>query len=246
MLFRVILTVYCCRVSYDSSLSSAGDWVASSLLDTLQSSPSSKLLETAVQCVSKWATSSYLKDQALSDLYPLLLHHLVHAPDSAPVVAACLEDWFFENAGFFSASRLQPLLDLFSGSWFSSVLQSARQENDADETALAYIKLFLCVFEYSTDTLTQDLTSPKSVALLQNMLAIQSFPGYYPSDEQVSNLALNSWEYVQEALAENGLIGTDKPESRLGVEIFQAVVQALRTKVEWADDAELSTWNKGA
>lgn len=220
--------------------------MAASLIDTLKSSPPPKLLDIAVRCCSKWGTSSYLKDASLADLFPALLHHLIHSPDAAPVVGACLEEWFLEAAAFFTPTRVAPLLDLFTGPWFRAVLDAAQQEEEgADENVTAYVKLFICLFESSADSAVQNLTSELTVNLLQNLLSIQSFPGQYPSDEQVSHLALNSWEFLQEALAENGHVGSRSPESKLGNDIFHAAVQALRSKVSWPEDADANFWSKG-
>lgn len=103
----------------------------------------------------------------------------------------------------------------------------------------------MCIVEYSADDTVRDLTSTTSVALLQNLLAIQSFPGHYPTDETVSSLSMPLWEYLQESLAMEGSINTDKPESKLAHDIFTAVVAAIRQKIEWPSEKELSTWPKG-
>jgi hypothetical protein len=97
--------------------------------------------------------------------------------------------------------------------------------------------------------IVEELQSSRSIILLQRLLMLTCFPGYHASDEQVSDLGLPIWAYVQEEVSDNGIVATESgfgdPRWTTVREVFEALVGGLRVKVEYPPDAEYQAWPKG-
>lgn len=121
---------------------------------------------------------------------------------------------------------------------------------DVDETTLALIKLFVAVFEHSYTSIVASLSFPRSLTLLQHLLLITCFPGYFGQDESVSDLALPIWTYLSEEILDNGIIASESglgdPRWSTAKYAFEVLVTGLRRKVERPPDPVYSGWPKGS
>lgn len=211
-----------------------------------------------------------------SNLYPLVLQTL---PNEATCVNACAcTEEFLLDMQFATENRVSPLLDfcasdeigqifdnaqqgrlgenLFLSSIRNSVagadcvlLPSASTEQDVDDIAQAFFKLLIAVFEHSYTAVIASLTSPRSITLLQRLLLITLFPGYHGQDETVSTLGLPIWSYLQEEIADNGIVasqsGFGDPRWTTVKDVFEALVTGLRGKIQFPPDDEYRSWPKG-
>lgn len=115
--------------------------------------------------------------------------------------------------------------------------------------ALALFKLLIAVFEHSYTTIVGQLSTPRSIALLQRLLLITCFPGHHDLDEQVSDMGLPIWSYLQEEIADNGVVATSSghgdPRWPIVKEVFDALVSGLKVKVTFPEDREFQSWPAG-
>ena len=122
-------------------------------------------------------------------------------------------------------------------------------EADVDDLSQALFKLLVAVFEHSYTTIVATVTSPRSIALLHRLHLLTSFPGYFASDETISDLALPIWSYLQEEISDNGIVasksGYGDPRWPVIEEVFNAVVTGLRQKIEFAPPAVHAATPKG-
>jgi hypothetical protein len=195
------------------------------------------MLVSAMKCCQGWVSAGQIPPTDLEKLYPLLCHHLVNSVSEAvtPAVAGCLEEWILNASEFFTRTRLDPLLDLLAGPWATHRINEARSTELVSDEALAVIKLLITLVEYACDTIVDDLASPRSMAILNNLLLVASFPGQYAIDEEISDQAFTTWGLIQEAMADEGCIGNDpeNPKQVVGKQMFFALVEALKVKVVW-------------
>lgn len=118
-----------------------------------------------------------------------------------------------------------------------------------DNIPLALFKLLVAAFEHSYAQVVTDLQSPRTITLLQRLLLLSCWPGHFASDEQISDIALPIWSYVQEEISDNGIIATESgfgdPRWAVVKDVFEALVQGLRAKVEYPADTDFAIWPTG-
>lgn len=114
---------------------------------------------------------------------------------------------------------------------------------------MALFKLLVAAFEHSYTLIIEELQTQRTITLLQRLLLLTCFSGYHSSDEQVSDLGLPIWAYVQEEVSDNGIVATQSgfgdPRWSTVKDVFEALVLGLKTKVQYPTDDEFSTWPKG-
>lgn len=184
------------------------------------------------------------------------------------MACACTEDILLDSQ-FATETRVDPLLDFCASTEVGKMYANAEQgeprhirirespiqliqehtEQDVDEVTLALFKLTIAIFEHSYTKLIEQLTAPRSITLLQRLLLITCFPGYFAQDESVSDLGLPIWAYIQEEIADNGIIATESgfgdPRWPTVKDVFEALCTGLLRKVEYPPESEYSSWPKG-
>lgn len=85
--------------------------------------------------------------------------------------------------------------------------------------------------------------------MLQRLLLVTCFPGYHGIDEHISDIALPIWAYLQEEIADNGVVATQSglgdPRWPIVKEVFDALVTGLKTKMTFPEDGEYNSWPEG-
>lgn len=118
-----------------------------------------------------------------------------------------------------------------------------------DEISLALFKLLVALLEHSYTQVIANLTSPQSIILLQRLHMLTCFPGYYGQDENISDLGLPIWAYLQEEITDNGIVATQSgfgdPRWATVKEVFDTLVEGLCRKATLPSRAEFITWPKG-
>lgn len=108
----------------------------------------------------------------------------------------------------------------------------------------------MAVFEHSYTLIVTQLLTERSISLLQRLLLVTCFPGYNTLDESVSDLGLPIWAYLQEEIADNGIVATKSglgdPRWPVVKEVFDALVRGLRTKLTLPSSEDFTKWPKGS
>lgn len=149
------------------------------------------------------------------------------------------------SSGFaMRGSRSEVLLDWFAGPELGAVLENAVSTGEVEDAVLALVKLFVSLTETCMQVLAGTLTSQRTLTLLQRLLQLTTFPGYFGVDEHVSALPLPLWTLLQEELLDSGELEDSHDNgpldaAKVGVEIFSAVAEGLKNKARWPTEAEL-------
>lgn len=165
---------------------------------------------------------------------------LAASPSTSVAASSTLED-VIGRSKFMTPSRTSALCDVLASDWSAQWLSQAATSADVDEHVLGLVKLLAATIDQAATDLAAQLGSARSSALLERLIAITSFPGYYAMDEEVSELALPAWTTLYEALVDEG-----RAESVEAKTIFAAVANALRVKGRLPADEELRTWPRGS
>jgi len=165
---------------------------------------------------------------------------LAAAPLTSVAASSALED-VIGRARFMTPRRTSALCDALAADWTAQWLAQAVAAHDVDEHILALVKLLAAAVDQAASVLVEQLGSTRSSALLERLLTITSFPGFFAVDEEISELALPAWTSLYEAMVDEG-----RSESAEAKAIFGAVANALRTKALLPMDEELRTWPRGA
>lgn len=75
-----------------------------------------------------------------------------------------------------------------------------------EETGKPLAKLFTTFIETFTDYVSVQLARYDIKCLMEMVLQLTGFHGYYPVDQEISEIPLNVWYVLQETLYDNGVI----------------------------------------
>ncbi|KAK9900916.1 ARM repeat-containing protein [Cystobasidium minutum MCA 4210] len=236
------------RVQYDQVVSDVAPNVTEMISSSL-SSPETKEpaeLNAALKCLQSWISKRDINRNLLENVYPLVLRLL---PNESTCVnaSACVEDILLDGP-FATEKRVSPLLDFCASPEVGQIYERAKEEQDVDEVTLALFKLLVAIFEHSYTVIIAELSTPRSIALLQRLLLLTCFPGYHDADEQISDIGLPIWAYLQEEIADNGVVATQSglgdPRWPIVKDVFDALSNGLRGKVAFPEDREYDSWPK--
>ncbi|KAI8452424.1 armadillo-type protein [Phakopsora pachyrhizi] len=264
------------RVQYDNSIRDGGSLIIRTLVDSLQSSSLSTRV-ASLSCAQAWLSSSHLNVDGPLTLWPILLDLFfnskfflayidpegeIELPSEEESIlqksADCIEELVSGShggsilgGGFVTQTRAKHLLDWFAGDLMGHVIDKATTSGDVPDAILSTFKLFFSLIEHSISQIANNLSSPDIVKVLQYLLRVSTFPGYFGIDENVSALALPIWTLLQEEITDLGYLGNLNEETEdllsqsglehknfgqlksLSLELFKALSQGMIKKATW-------------
>ncbi|KAI5481218.1 Importin 13 [Pseudohyphozyma bogoriensis] len=252
------------RAAYMTRLASSHSHVVSTLSSSLSSADSYAEVNSALSCFSAFLIAGQIPHASLSTLYPLLLPPLSVA-ETAVEACAAVQEVIERSSGYSPGAPMtrfvsRPLTDeLITGwvcsPWVKSIIAGAVEEQEAEDEALAVMKLVCAIAEHaltyifkpgtSTHSTHRFLTleSPEILELFRLVLAVTCFPGYATESFSTGELGLGVWMSLQEECSDEGLVSGDGDtrEGRGGREaewpvvrtIFGALADALRQRATW-------------
>lgn len=154
--------------------------------------------------------------------------------------------------------------------WVQGVVRDAVEAEDADDEALAVMKLVCAITEHLISFLFSStpaaavaagqppplaLSSPPTIALFHLILAITHFPGHTTESYNINEMTSGVWMALQEESSDVGLVSGDGEgrEGRDGREhewevikaVFSALAEGLRRRAERPKKEVVKTWPKG-
>lgn len=255
------------------------------IVSTLSSSLSaptspSRELNSALTCFTAFLLGGQFAHTELTTLYPLLLPHL---SNSETTIAACsaVEELVERSSGlagavgvtrFVGRQKTEELVVGWATSeWVQGVIRDAVEGEDADDEALAVMKLVCAVTEHFISFLfsppptssaaaavrppSLTLSSPPTIALFHLILAITHFPGHTQETYNINEMTSGVWMALQEESSDVGLVSGkgDGREGREGHEhewevikgVFGALAEGLRRRAERPRQEVVRSWPKG-
>lgn len=123
-------------------------------------------------------------------------------------------------------------------------------DND-EETAKLLAKLFSTYGETYTDYIAKDLVDPNIQSLMSMTMRLTGFEGYFPADQEVSEIPLNFWYILQETLHDESVLPPPKDNPKLwscaqsAIAMYRELVVILIKNARYPDDETWNSWNKG-
>ncbi|KAI8589630.1 armadillo-type protein [Geranomyces variabilis] len=167
----------------------------------------------ALKCMQSWVQYGV----PLNDLGPMIhkVMDLLPQPDLFDHAMDALIDLIgCSNVKAYAASLSDELLKFITSGWLREALM--RAVNDGDEPCARSICRLLIEFgDNFYPALTSGLANPAFLEFLAMLLALTGYEGYYPADQEISELPFAFWATLQETLEEDGVFdqpGTEEPD----------------------------------
>lgn len=217
--------------------------VLTHLSSTLFSGDAGPTIEQkSLRCLTSWIQYGF----NLEDAYPLLRR----------VMSFLGNDELFESAvEVLLESMQQPswakyrnyrdeLLACFTSQDMKNKLNACLAEED-EETARLLAKLFTTFGETYTDFIATQLSEPNMNWLLSMILQLSGFEGFFPIDQEVSEIPLNFWYILQETLFDESVLPVKDRNGETALMLYRELSRILMKNACYPDDATWNSWNKG-
>lgn len=182
---------------FHSELVSSSQLVLSFLQASL-SSPSVEARRSAAKCVQSWIHLG-VPVRVFSDTISATLALLDDPSCYEEAVEILIELIGHKQSIHFEKSLCDGLLGRLTTGTMTQNFEKAYQEND--ETFLGpYCRLMVAFGETFTSYIVKNFDHPHITGLLDVLLKCTNFPGYYGTDEEISDTVLNFWYNLQETI----------------------------------------------
>ncbi|KAJ1982486.1 hypothetical protein H4R35_000268 [Dimargaris xerosporica] len=153
-----------------------------------------------LQCLARWVPQGLPVDQ----IVPVLREAMYFLPYTATSDAACdlIQELFdHPKATMIHTSVLQTFLPLVTSNWLQTVLHDL-VVNQKDDEARPLCKVLVAFAEMFADHLVPHLADAAVLRLIEYLVTISEYPGYFPVDQEIGELPLNFWYLLQEAISD--------------------------------------------
>ncbi|KAI8375089.1 armadillo-type protein [Choanephora cucurbitarum] len=151
------------------------------------------------------------------------------------------------------------LLTCFTSQGMREKFETSIAEED-EETARLLAKLFSTFGETYTDFIVMQLARPDVEWLMHMIMQLTGFQGYFPVDQEVSEIPLNFWYIMQETLFDESILPIREPTAadeedaekkvwmvkcgQTAIAIYKQLVKVLIQNARYPDDSTWDSWNK--
>lgn len=186
------------------------------------------------------------------ETYPLLQRTMIMLGDeevfeaSVDVLSECMQ----QNAWTKYHTLRSDLLLCFTSEEMKIKFDTCIADDD-EETARSLAKLFTNFGETYTDYITKELVNPNVRVLLNMIMRLTGFEGYFPVDQEVSEIPLNFWYILQETLYDESVLPINTNDEwikncgQTAMTIYRELVLVLIKNARYPDDDIWAMWNKG-
>ncbi|KAI7898107.1 armadillo-type protein [Cokeromyces recurvatus] len=200
-----------------------------------------QIQQKTLRCLQSWIQYGF----QLEDAYPLM----------EKVMELLTNEELFESAvEVLIESMQQPAWNKYQqyrNGLFACITNLIKTSNEDEETARLLAKLLSVFGETYTDFIVSQLAQTEVQELMQMMLQLTGFEGYYPVDQEVSEIPLNFWYIMQETLFDENILPV-RPESdgwtlqcgQTALVIYRELVKILVKNACYPDEPTWNSWNK--
>ncbi|KAI8970253.1 armadillo-type protein [Mycotypha africana] len=219
------------------------------------------LQHKSLRCLQSWIQYGINLEDAHTLLQKVMIL-LGHPELFEPAVDVLLES-MQQTAWARYQNYRNELLSCFTSDAMKEKFETCIADED-EETALALAKLFTTFGETYTDFIVKHLARPDIKWLLQMILQLTDYKGYYPIDQEVSEIPLNFWYIMQETLFDENVLplrpistpphldeGNSRDEAvwiyecgQTSLAIYRDLVKILIQKACYPDEMTWNSWNK--
>ncbi|KAI8095048.1 armadillo-type protein, partial [Gilbertella persicaria] len=225
----------------------------SSLLFALETSP--LVQQKALRCLQSWIQYGF----DLLEAYPILqkVMSLLGNEDIFEQAVEVLLESMQQAAWSKYQTYRHDLLACFTSDDMRQKFEACIAQED-EETARLLAKLFTTFGETYTDYIVLELARPDIKWFLNMIMQLTGYQGYFPIDQEVSEIPLNFWYIMQETLFDENVLPVREPENNEDMEkkmwivscgqtalaIYRELVKILIKNACYPDDATWNSWNK--
>ncbi|KAG1452434.1 hypothetical protein G6F55_008680 [Rhizopus delemar] len=200
-----------------------------------------------LKCLQSWIQYGI----SLEETYPLLQRTMIMLGDeevfeaSVDVLSECMQ----QNAWTKYHTLRNDLLLCFTSEEMKIKFDTCIADDD-EETARSLAKLFTNFGETYTDYITKELVNPNVRVLLNMIMRLTGFEGYFPVDQEVSEIPLNFWYILQETLYDESVLPINTNDEwikncgQTAMTIYRELVLVLIKNARYPDDDIWAMWNK--
>lgn len=120
-----------------------------------------------------------------------------------------------------------------------------------EETAKLLAKIFTSFGETYTDYIVTQLTNPQIHLLMSMIIQLTGFEGYFPIDQEVSEIPLNFWYVLQETLFDESVLPAkqgdeDSTGGQTALAMYREIVKILIKNARYPEEDVWNSWSKGS
>ncbi|KAL1406931.1 hypothetical protein Q8F55_006343 [Vanrija albida] len=198
-----------------------------------------KSAEAACKCAQSWINYGLGADE-LSALLPHL-YALLPLPAASTTLVEVLSESIFKY-GKGTKILTEPLLAWVIGPNGQGLIGGA--DDEPSEAVEAFTKMLCSLVEHSSAWLVERLNQSDVQAFLTTVLRITGWQGTGGVDENVSELTLPIYPYIQEAIMDSDVFSEPHETSEtwaVAKSFFRELVDVTRRKVRWPGSGEDSS-----
>ncbi|ORE02231.1 hypothetical protein BCV72DRAFT_252588 [Rhizopus microsporus var. microsporus] len=200
-----------------------------------------------LRCLQSWVQYGI----NLEDTYPLLQRTMAMLGDEQVFEQAVdvLLESMQQNAWSKYHTLRNDLLLCFTSHEMKAKFSLSISDDD-EETARLLAKLFSTYGETYTDYIAKELVDPNIQSLMSMIMRLTGFEGYFPADQEVSEIPLNFWYILQETLHDESVLPPPKDNPKLwncaqsAIAMYRELVVILIKNARYPDDDTWNSWNK--
>ncbi|GAA5806530.1 hypothetical protein HPULCUR_012066 [Helicostylum pulchrum] len=221
--------------------------VLSKLSEFLFSNTDVFIQKKAMRCLQSWIQYGFDLEAA----YPLLQKVMSLLGDEVlfePAVEVLLESMQQTSWTRYQTYR-NDLLACFTSDDMKLKFTVSITEED-EETGKLLAKLFTGFGETYTDYIATQLAEPKLNDLMSMIIQLTGYQGYFPIDQEVSEIPLNFWYVLQETLFDESILPVKETDTwrmecgQTAMGMYRELVKILIKNARYPEEDVWNTWDK--
>lgn len=198
--------------------------------------------QKTLRCLQSWIQYGF----NLEDAYPILRKVMTFLgnPDLFESSVEVLSESMQQASWAKYQNYRDELLACFTSQDMKDKMNACIADED-EETAKLLAKLFTSFGEAYTDYVATQLAEPNINSLLSMILQLSGFEGFFPVDQEVSDIPLNFWYILQETLFDENVLPAKDSCGETALILYRELVKILMRNACYPDENTWNSWSKG-